>query len=147
MLFETVYSVFKMVTFGIMSTLVAQVLILTIIKHDKAGYHWRLWGFEKGRHGGKLAPTVCWGLITAISLFISAVSIPIILNYFKDVTYLWFDNLGLRIIILLAAEFLFTCFFLIHFVKQKVMWDKWKIGFLLSSMTLALLFVLLAFTH
>ncbi len=143
MLFETLNLIFNSVTFGIMSTLVAQIILLLIIKHDKAGYHWRLWGFAKGRYGGKLTPTVCFGVITVVSLLITAVSIPIIVSYFRDMVYIWLDSLAAKKVVLLPAEFLFTCFFLTHFVQKKVKWDKWKIGFLVSSTVLFVLFALL----
>jgi hypothetical protein len=119
-----------------MSTLVTQFLELLFIVHDEAGYHLRLWGFRTGRHGSQLRPTIPFGLAVLITMIIGIITVPLIFNYLQTPVYDYLNVLNWKLPALFVAEFSFTLFWLLHFVKRKVIWDKWKAG----SLILAILF-------
>lgn len=142
MIIETIISYLVLLTFGFMSTLAAQFLEFLFIAHDEAGYHWRLWGFRTGRYGGQLRPTISFGIALLFTIIIGMVSVPITLNYFQTPVSDYLNTLNWELPVLFTAEFSFTLFWLLHFVKQKVIWDKWKKGSLGLSILFFVVFVL-----
>jgi hypothetical protein len=141
MVLELIYNQLVFLTFGIMSTLVTQFLELLLIIHDNAGYHLRLWGFRKGRHGSTLKPTINIGFAVLITMFIGLITVPIIFNYFQVLAYAYLNTLNWKLPVLFLSEFSFTLFWLIHFVKRKISWDKWKIGSLIMSIIFFIIFL------
>ena len=138
---ETIYSYLEFLTFGVMSTLVAQFSEILFIVHDEAGYHFRLWGFRTGRYGSQLRPTISFGLATLFTMVIGLITIPLILKYLQAPVFVYLNGLAWKLLALFVAEFSFTLFWFLHFVQRKVIWDKWKTGSLIVSILFFAVFV------
>lgn len=129
------------ITAGLFPILIDEIISFAIIKHDKAGYHWRLWGHVEGKHGGKLSPIISIGKTTYSLLTISALIVPFLFYFLTPSIKTFVISLDTKILFLFLDEFFFTGLWIMHFPMNKISWDKWKIG----SLVIFILSVIMLF--